>query len=48
MVQHVYYKENNLPRIVTYCQKDIVVVAQVIQRFKNLPLVEDENVFIVE
>lgn len=48
MVQQVYYKENNLPRIVNYCQKDVVVVAQVIQRFKNLPLIEPENIFVVE
>ena len=48
MVQHVYYKEKNLQRIVNYCQKDVVVVAQVIQRFKNLPLIEAENIFIAE
>jgi len=48
MVQHVYYKENNLQRIVNYCQKDVAVVAQVIQRFKNLPLIEPENIFIAE
>jgi len=48
MVQHVYYKENDLQRIVNYCQKDVVVVAQVILRFKNLPLIDAENVFVVE
>jgi len=48
MVQQVYYKDNNLQRIVNYCQKDVVVVAQVIQRFKNLPLLEAENIFIAE
>jgi predicted PolB exonuclease-like 3'-5' exonuclease len=47
MVQHVYYKENNLARIVNYCEKDVVVVARIIQRFKNLPLVEQENIQIV-
>lgn len=47
MVQHVYYRENDLQRIVTYCEKDVVVVAQVIQRFKNLPLIESQNIFIV-
>jgi predicted PolB exonuclease-like 3'-5' exonuclease len=46
MVQEVYYKDNDLQRIVNYCQKDVVVVAQVIQRFKNLPLIEAENIFI--
>ncbi|MDB5245977.1 MAG: hypothetical protein JWQ40_371 [Segetibacter sp.] len=45
MVQDVYYKENNLSRIINYCEKDVVVVARVIQKFKNLPIVEDENVF---
>ncbi|WP_245542554.1 ribonuclease H-like domain-containing protein [Segetibacter koreensis] len=48
MVQHVYYKENDLQRIVNYCQKDVVVVAQVLLRFKNLPLIEPENIFIAE
>lgn len=48
MVQHVYYKENNLQRIADYCQKDVVVVAQIIQRFKNLPLIEPENIFIAQ
>lgn len=48
MVQHVYYKENDLQRIVNYCQKDVAVVAQVIQRFKNLPLIEPENIFVAE
>ncbi|MCW3113743.1 MAG: hypothetical protein JWR18_2139 [Segetibacter sp.] len=47
MVQHVYYKEKNLERIVRYCEKDVVVVARIIQRFKNLPLVEQENIMIV-
>ena len=46
MVQHVYYKEKNLERIVKYCEKDVVVVARIIQRFKNVPLIEDENIFI--
>ncbi len=45
MVQHVYYKEKNLQRIVNYCEKDVIVVARIIQRFKNLPLIEQENIF---
>ena len=48
MVQHVYHQESDLPRIVNYCQKDVVVVARVIQRFKNLPILPDESIFIVE
>ena len=45
MVQHVYYQDNDLQRIVDYCQKDVVVVARIIQRYKNLPLVETGNIF---
>ena len=45
MVQAVYYKENNLQRIVDYCEKDIVVAARVIQRLKNMPIVEQEQIF---
>jgi hypothetical protein len=48
MVQDVYYKEKNLDRIVTYCQKDVVVVAQVILRFKNLPLIPIGNIDIAD
>lgn len=48
MVQHVYYKEKDLQRIVNYCQKDVVVVAQVIQRLKNLPMIEQQNILITE
>jgi DNA polymerase elongation subunit (family B) len=47
MVQHVYYKEKNLQRIAKYCQQDVIAVARVIQRFKNLPLIEPENIIIV-
>ena len=48
MVQEVYYKEKNLQRIVEYCQKDVVVVAQVIRRFSNLPLIESEGIVVVD
>nr|WP_242692193.1 ribonuclease H-like domain-containing protein [Aridibaculum aurantiacum] len=47
MVQHVYYKEKDLPRIVEYCQRDVVVVARIVQRFHNLPILQDEDVTVV-
>ena len=37
-VQDVYYRENNLPRIVAYCERDVAVTANIILRFKGLPL----------
>jgi DNA polymerase elongation subunit (family B) len=48
MVQDIYYKEKDLDRIVRYCQKDVVVVAQIIQRFKNLPLINPDNISIAD
>jgi predicted PolB exonuclease-like 3'-5' exonuclease len=48
MVKKVYYEDNNLPKIVDYCQRDVVVVANVMLRFKNLPLVEESNIIVVE
>lgn len=42
-VGHVYYKEKDIDRIVTYCEKDVVAVAQVMLRFRNEELlVQDE------
>ncbi len=46
-VGEVYWQENNLPRIVEYCQKDVVTVAQVLLRFRNLPLMEEGDVEVV-
>lgn len=48
MVGHVYWNENNLDRIVTYCQKDVITVANIILRFKHLPLLEEDQVMIVK
>ena len=45
-VQDVYYQENNLPKIVDYCQRDVEVVANIILRFKNLPLLKKEHIHI--
>jgi hypothetical protein len=47
MVGHVYWEEKNLERIATYCQKDVVTVANVILRFKNMPLLTSEQVVYV-
>lgn len=47
MVGKVYWEERNLPRIVEYCQKDVLTVGQLLLRFKGLPLIEKEGVQIV-
>lgn len=43
-VSNVYYKEKNLIRIVKYCERDTIAVAQLLLRFNNLPLITDENI----
>lgn len=43
-VSRVYYEEKNLPRIVTYCQKDVLTVAQLLLKFKGDALIQPEQV----
>lgn len=47
-VQQVYYKENDLTKIVRYCQADVIVTAKIILKFKGIPVFREENVFVVE
>ena len=47
MVWKVYWEENDLERIVTYCQKDTLAVAQLLLRYMGKPLIKDENIMIV-
>jgi 3'-5' exonuclease len=46
MVGRVYYHENDLDRISTYCNKDVVTVAQLIMRFKGLDLIPDHLILL--
>ena len=41
-------REINLKRIAKYCQKDVVTTANIILRFKNAPIIHEEDVEIVE
>jgi hypothetical protein len=43
-VHEVYWKEKNLPRIATYCQKDVVTVTQIFLRMNDELLIKPENV----
>jgi DNA polymerase elongation subunit (family B) len=44
MVGSVFWKEDDLERIVTYCQKDVKTVMQIALRFAGLPPLEDARV----
>ena len=48
MVGEVYWEQNDVDRIAIYCQKDVVTVANIILRFKNLPLLTEEQVVYVK
>lgn len=43
-VGYVYWEEMNLPRIVEYCQRDVVTVVQIMQRYASLPLIEKDAI----
>lgn len=43
-VWEVYWKDKNLPRIVTYCQKDVVTVAQIYLRLNGHSLLKENAV----
>jgi len=47
-VAGVFWKDNDLQRIVTYCQKDVLTIAQLFLRYQGKPLISQENVIIVE
>jgi len=44
MVADVYYKEKNLERIVKYCEKDVLTVAQLFLRYRNQPMIAEKNI----
>lgn len=43
MIYPTYWIEKDLERIVVYCQKDVLTIAQLIRRFRGEPLIAEEN-----
>lgn len=43
-VGKVYWEQKNLPRIVDYCEKDVVTVANLLLRFQGLELIDPEAI----
>jgi len=46
-VGHVYWNENDLERICTYCQKDVIATSQLLRRYRGEDLIADDCVTIV-
>lgn len=44
MVGEVYWDEEDIDRIVTYCEKDVVTVAQVVMKFASAPLLTEDQI----
>jgi uncharacterized protein YprB with RNaseH-like and TPR domain len=44
MVGKVFWEENDIERIVTYCEKDVLTVAQVAMKFAGQPLLTKDQV----
>jgi predicted PolB exonuclease-like 3'-5' exonuclease len=43
-VASVFYQEKNLERIITYCEKDVVTVAQVFLKLRSESLLKTEEI----
>ena len=43
-VAGVYWQEKDLPRIVRYCEKDVLAIAQLLLRYRGMKLIAPENV----
>ena len=43
-VARVFYVEDDLERIITYCEKDTLTVCQLLLRYKGMELIEDDQV----
>ncbi|MGC9374885.1 MAG: 3'-5' exonuclease [Bacteroidales bacterium] len=44
MVADIYWNEKDIDRIVRYCEKDVLAVAQLFLRYQGKPLIKPENV----
>ena len=46
-VRNVFYNEGDIDRIATYCEKDTITVAQILLRFRNDTLLDDDEILIL-
>lgn len=46
MINDLYWREKNMEKIVQYCQKDVLTVAQLILKFRGENLIKEEDVMV--
>ena len=44
MVAGIFYDDDDLKRIIYYCEKDVLAIARVLLRFMNLPGIEEDKI----
>ena len=47
MVGIIYWKEDDIERIVSYCEKDVLTVVQIVMKFANMELILEENITVI-
>ena len=45
-IAYVYYEEKQLDRIISYCEKDVLTIAQIYLKLQNENLLVEDEVFI--
>ena len=43
-VAHVYYVDNDIDRIITYCEKDVITVAQIMLRLRRENILDESEI----
>jgi len=43
-VRDTYYEEQDIDRIIEYCEKDTVTVAQILLRLRNEPILDPSEI----
>lgn len=46
-VGRVYWEEKDLERIVTYCQRDVLAIAQIMLHFQRKPILDESEIIVV-
>ena len=47
-VKDVFYQEKNIERIASYCQKDMITVAQILLKLRHEPLLSEKEIHYVQ
>lgn len=46
-VRNVYWKDKDLKRISIYCQKDVITTARLLQKFRGIDMIKDNQITLV-